>query len=150
MLNFAPTEEQEEIRNLARSLAVEQLRPQAVLLGHAMAGDGFLKSVREGQERERTIAELLSGVVDNRQMMHISVGELFGKVEVEGTDRARIFFGLADVAPDRGSNAHHENAIDKNRGGIFVTGNPSGKTQTAKPAERPEVGFPGRFVRLHD
>src|SRR6266852_7748184 len=27
MLNFAPTEEQEEIRNLARSLAVEQLRP---------------------------------------------------------------------------------------------------------------------------
>ena len=29
MLNFAPTEEQEEIRSLARSLAVEQLRPQA-------------------------------------------------------------------------------------------------------------------------
>src|SRR6266487_5808444 len=28
MLNFAPTEEQEEIRNLARSLAVEQLRMQ--------------------------------------------------------------------------------------------------------------------------
>jgi acyl-CoA dehydrogenase len=28
MLNFAPTEEQEEIRSLARSLAVEQLRPQ--------------------------------------------------------------------------------------------------------------------------
>jgi alkylation response protein AidB-like acyl-CoA dehydrogenase len=28
MLNFAPTEEQEEIRNLARILAVEQLRPQ--------------------------------------------------------------------------------------------------------------------------
>src|SRR6266516_7347199 len=28
MLNFAPTEEQEEIRNLVRSLAVEQLRPQ--------------------------------------------------------------------------------------------------------------------------
>jgi alkylation response protein AidB-like acyl-CoA dehydrogenase len=28
MLNFAPTEEQEEIRTLARSLAVEQLRPQ--------------------------------------------------------------------------------------------------------------------------
>ena len=28
MLNFAPTEEQEEIRNLARSLAVEQLRLQ--------------------------------------------------------------------------------------------------------------------------
>jgi alkylation response protein AidB-like acyl-CoA dehydrogenase len=28
MLNFAPTEEQEEIRNLARSLAFEQLRPQ--------------------------------------------------------------------------------------------------------------------------
>jgi alkylation response protein AidB-like acyl-CoA dehydrogenase len=28
MLNFAPTEEQEEIRNLARSLAVEQLRSQ--------------------------------------------------------------------------------------------------------------------------
>lgn len=28
MLNFAPTEEQEEIRNLARSLATEQLRPQ--------------------------------------------------------------------------------------------------------------------------
>jgi alkylation response protein AidB-like acyl-CoA dehydrogenase len=28
MLNFAPTEEQEEIRNLARSLAVEQLRTQ--------------------------------------------------------------------------------------------------------------------------
>ena len=28
MLNFAPTEEQEEIRNLARSLAIEQLRPQ--------------------------------------------------------------------------------------------------------------------------
>jgi alkylation response protein AidB-like acyl-CoA dehydrogenase len=28
MLNFAPTQEQEEIRNLARSLAVEQLRPQ--------------------------------------------------------------------------------------------------------------------------
>jgi alkylation response protein AidB-like acyl-CoA dehydrogenase len=28
MLNFAPTEEQEEIRNLARSLAVEQLRPR--------------------------------------------------------------------------------------------------------------------------
>jgi alkylation response protein AidB-like acyl-CoA dehydrogenase len=28
MLNFAPTEEQEEICNLARSLAVEQLRPQ--------------------------------------------------------------------------------------------------------------------------
>lgn len=28
MLNFAPTEEQEEIRNLARSLAVEQLRVQ--------------------------------------------------------------------------------------------------------------------------
>jgi alkylation response protein AidB-like acyl-CoA dehydrogenase len=28
MLNFAPTGEQEEIRNLARSLAVEQLRPQ--------------------------------------------------------------------------------------------------------------------------
>src|SRR6266700_5993582 len=28
MLNFAPTEEQEEIRNLARSVAVEQLRPQ--------------------------------------------------------------------------------------------------------------------------
>jgi alkylation response protein AidB-like acyl-CoA dehydrogenase len=28
LLNFAPTEEQEEIRNLARSLAVEQLRPQ--------------------------------------------------------------------------------------------------------------------------
>jgi alkylation response protein AidB-like acyl-CoA dehydrogenase len=28
MLNFAPTEEQEEIRNLSRSLAVEQLRPQ--------------------------------------------------------------------------------------------------------------------------
>jgi alkylation response protein AidB-like acyl-CoA dehydrogenase len=28
MLNFAPTEEQEEIRNLARSLAVAQLRPQ--------------------------------------------------------------------------------------------------------------------------
>ena len=28
MLNFAPTEEQEEISNLARSLAVEQLRPQ--------------------------------------------------------------------------------------------------------------------------
>src|SRR5260370_40644680 len=27
MLNFAPTEEQEEIRNLARSLALEQLRP---------------------------------------------------------------------------------------------------------------------------
>lgn len=27
MLNFAPTEEQEEIRNLARSVAVEQLRP---------------------------------------------------------------------------------------------------------------------------
>src|SRR5215831_7638535 len=29
MLNFAPTEEQEEIRNLVRSLAVEQMRPQA-------------------------------------------------------------------------------------------------------------------------
>jgi alkylation response protein AidB-like acyl-CoA dehydrogenase len=29
MLNFAPTEEQEEIRNLSRSLATEQLRPQA-------------------------------------------------------------------------------------------------------------------------
>jgi alkylation response protein AidB-like acyl-CoA dehydrogenase len=29
MLNFAPTEEQEEIRNLSRSLAIEQLRPQA-------------------------------------------------------------------------------------------------------------------------
>ncbi|MGZ3610459.1 MAG: acyl-CoA dehydrogenase family protein, partial [Ktedonobacteraceae bacterium] len=29
MLKFAPTEEQEEIRNLARSLSVEQLRPQA-------------------------------------------------------------------------------------------------------------------------
>jgi alkylation response protein AidB-like acyl-CoA dehydrogenase len=28
MLSFSPTEEQEEIRNLARSLAVEQLRPQ--------------------------------------------------------------------------------------------------------------------------
>jgi alkylation response protein AidB-like acyl-CoA dehydrogenase len=28
MLNFAPTEEQEEIRSLARSLAIEQLRPQ--------------------------------------------------------------------------------------------------------------------------
>src|SRR5215831_13544457 len=28
MLNFAPAEEQEEIRNLARSVAVEQLRPQ--------------------------------------------------------------------------------------------------------------------------
>ncbi len=28
MLNFAPTEEQEEIRNLARIVAVEQLRPQ--------------------------------------------------------------------------------------------------------------------------
>jgi alkylation response protein AidB-like acyl-CoA dehydrogenase len=28
MLNFAPTEEQEEIRSLARNLAVEQLRPQ--------------------------------------------------------------------------------------------------------------------------
>ena len=28
MLNFAPTEEQEEIRKLARSLAVEQLRVQ--------------------------------------------------------------------------------------------------------------------------
>src|SRR5579859_445509 len=28
MPNFAPTEEQEEIRNLARSLALEQLRPQ--------------------------------------------------------------------------------------------------------------------------
>ena len=28
MLNFAPTDEQEEIRTLARSLAVEQLRPQ--------------------------------------------------------------------------------------------------------------------------
>lgn len=28
MLNFAPTEEQEEIRNLARSIAIEQLRPQ--------------------------------------------------------------------------------------------------------------------------
>ena len=27
MLNFAPTEEQEEIRNLARSVAMEQLRP---------------------------------------------------------------------------------------------------------------------------
>src|SRR5438270_13824921 len=27
MLHFAPTEEQEEIRQLARSLAVEQLRP---------------------------------------------------------------------------------------------------------------------------
>src|SRR5258708_22088273 len=29
MLNFAPTEEQEEIRNLAYTLAVEQLRPEA-------------------------------------------------------------------------------------------------------------------------
>ena len=28
MLNFAPTEEQEEIRNLAHSVAIEQLRPQ--------------------------------------------------------------------------------------------------------------------------
>src|SRR5260370_36458925 len=28
MPNFAPTEEQEEIRNLARSVALEQLRPQ--------------------------------------------------------------------------------------------------------------------------
>src|SRR5258708_6266246 len=28
MLNFAPTEEQEEIRNLAHSIAIEQLRPQ--------------------------------------------------------------------------------------------------------------------------
>ena len=28
MLNFAPTEEQEEIRRLAQSIAVEQLRPQ--------------------------------------------------------------------------------------------------------------------------
>ncbi len=28
MPNFAPTEEQEEIRNLARSVAMEQLRPQ--------------------------------------------------------------------------------------------------------------------------
>lgn len=28
MLDFAPTEEQEEVRNLARSVAVEQLRPQ--------------------------------------------------------------------------------------------------------------------------
>ncbi|MFL5707046.1 MAG: acyl-CoA dehydrogenase family protein, partial [Ktedonobacteraceae bacterium] len=27
MLNFAPTEEQEEIRRLAQSLAIEQLRP---------------------------------------------------------------------------------------------------------------------------
>src|SRR5579875_389945 len=38
MLNFAPTEEQEEIRNLARSLAVQQLRPhgrEAEELGHA-------------------------------------------------------------------------------------------------------------------
>lgn len=37
MLNFAPTEEQEEIRNLAHSLAVEQLRPharEAEKLGH--------------------------------------------------------------------------------------------------------------------
>ncbi len=37
MLNFAPTEEQEEIRSLARSLAVEQLRPrarEAEKLGH--------------------------------------------------------------------------------------------------------------------
>src|SRR5260370_35041167 len=29
MLNLAPTEEQEEIRNLAHTLAVEQLRPEA-------------------------------------------------------------------------------------------------------------------------
>src|SRR5260221_14151354 len=29
MLNFAPTEEQEEIRSLAHTLAVEQLRPEA-------------------------------------------------------------------------------------------------------------------------
>src|SRR5215472_12765844 len=29
MLNFAPTEEQEEIRSLAHTLAIEQLRPQA-------------------------------------------------------------------------------------------------------------------------
>ena len=28
MLDFAPTEEQEEIRNLAHSVAIEQLRPQ--------------------------------------------------------------------------------------------------------------------------
>src|SRR2546423_9088358 len=28
MLNFAPTQEQEEIRQLARSLAMEQVRPQ--------------------------------------------------------------------------------------------------------------------------
>ncbi len=28
MLDFAPTEEQEEVRNLSRSVAVEQLRPQ--------------------------------------------------------------------------------------------------------------------------
>src|SRR2546427_7920232 len=31
MLNFAPTEEQEEIRRLARSVAVAQLRPQGRL-----------------------------------------------------------------------------------------------------------------------
>src|SRR5579859_6114793 len=29
MLNFAPTQEQEEVRRLAHSIAVEQLRPQA-------------------------------------------------------------------------------------------------------------------------
>ena len=28
MLNFAPTEEQEEIRQLAQTIALEQLRPQ--------------------------------------------------------------------------------------------------------------------------
>jgi len=28
MLNFAPTQEQEEIRQLAQSLAMEQVRPQ--------------------------------------------------------------------------------------------------------------------------
>ena len=40
MLNFAPTEEQEEIRNMARSVGVEQLRPrarEAEKLGHTPA-----------------------------------------------------------------------------------------------------------------
>src|ERR1700737_2379219 len=35
MLNFAPTEEQEEIRSLARSVAIEQLRPHGRASEHS-------------------------------------------------------------------------------------------------------------------
>ena len=159
MPNFAPSEEQEEIRNLARSIAVEKLRPQgraaekqgdiAPELMHALAQTGLTMPFPEqfggsGAIEAVTyalIAEEL-GFGDGALAMNV-IGSLMGPVTVllagnEEQQRACIppFCDERKAATQRGSLAFAERSGGYELAGISATARRDGDSYIVNGTKR--------------